>query len=441
MHAKRTLIRVLARAFLAGEPDVLQVVARGEHVLGRPWKWLPPLARRYVKSLGQVRPRHRDVVEFLESDRAFTNAVKRHARQISVAHWLTATPPMQPAAVAQPWEVPAIESVAALADWFWLEYGDLDWFADLKGLGFMQNSQRLHHYSYRPMLKRSGAVRLIEAPKSRLKKMQREILAGILDQVSPHPAAHGFYKGRSIQTFAAPHVGQRIVLRMDLSNFFVSISGARVQTIFRLLGYPEPVADLLGGICTNAVPRTLWDNPELPLDPSERYEVAKLYARSHLPQGAPSSPSIANLCAYRFDCRLTGLAKTVGAVYTRYADDLAFSGGTHFEKSAEVFATSVAVILQEEGFRVNHHKTRIMRQGVRQQLAGLVLNQKLNVNRADFDVLKAILTNCVRRGPQTENRSDHPAFQAHLAGRIAFFEMINPDRAKRLRALFDQISW
>jgi len=160
-----------------------------------------------------------------------------------------------------------------------------------------------------------------------------------------------------------------------------------------------------------------------------------------LPQGAPTSPSLANLCSYRLDCRLSLLAKSAAANYTRYADDLAFSGGEGFAACVERFATHVAAILGEEGFTVQHRKTRIMRQSTRQHLAGLVTNQRLNVRRAQFDVLKAILTNCVRHSPETQNLEAHPHFREHLQGRIAFVESINLEKGKRLRAIFDQITW
>jgi RNA-directed DNA polymerase len=158
------------------------------------------------------------------------------------------------------------------------------------------------------LAKTSRGIRLIEAPKPRLKELQRQILSQILDSIQPHSAVHGFRKGRSIKTFAAPHVGQHIVLRMDLQNFFPNISGARIQTFFRTVGYPESIADLLGGICTNATPRDVWREAGIDTDPAMLREARALYARPHLPQGAPTSPALANLCAYRADCRLTGLA-------------------------------------------------------------------------------------------------------------------------------------
>lgn len=136
---------------------------------------------------------------------------------------------------------------------------------------------------------------------------------------------------------------------MDLQEFFPSFRAARIQTLFRTMGYPEPVADLLGGICTNTVPRDAWKKPGLVVEPCRWSEASMLYSRPHLPQGAPTSPALANICAYRMDCRLAGLAKSVGAQYTRYADDLAFSGGEALERRIERFATHVAAVLIEEG--------------------------------------------------------------------------------------------
>ena len=123
------------------------------------------------------------------------------------------------------------------------------------------------------------------------------------------------------------------------------------------------------------------------------------------------------------------------------ATHLAFSGTEELERRIERFSTHVAAILHEEGFAVHHRKTRIMRQGVRQYLAGLVANQRINVIRTDFDRLKATLTNCVRRGPESQNREAHPSFRLHLEGRVRFVETINPEKGKRLRAIFETIEW
>jgi hypothetical protein len=95
----------------------------------------------------------------------------------------------------------------------------------------------------------------------------------------------------------------------------------------------------------------------------------------------------------------------------------------------------------EEGLTVHYRKTRVMRQGVRQHLTGLVINRSMNVMRTDFDRLKATLTNCARLGPQTQNRYSHAQFRSHLDGRVAFVEMINPHKGQRLRRIFEQIQW
>lgn len=258
---------------------------------------------------------------------------------------------MQPVDAARVWDVPVIESAGALADWLRVAPSELDWFADLKRLGYKSDESRLRHYRYRVLAKPYGSIRLIEAPKPRLKAIQRQILAGILEKIPPHPAANGFVKGRSIKSFIAPHVGQRVLLRMDLQNFFASISSARIQAIFRKVGYPESVADLLGGICTNAAPLDVWGKPGFEVDPRQFGQARDLYSLPHLPQGAPSSPILANICAYRVDCRLTGLAKKAGAEYTRYADDIAFSSGEAFERRVDRFSTHVAAILLEEDSR------------------------------------------------------------------------------------------
>src|SRR5579872_469735 len=441
--ADQALLRALANSFLAGEPVVEQIIVRGTRTLGRPWRWLRPLAQRYVESFpGRPLPRHRDVIRFLRRDKGFARARSKYRSELSVEQWLLDPPRMQPVAAAESWNLPAIESPGALAEWLGVSTGELRWFADLSGLAYKKSRPLLSHYHYRILAKELGNIRLIEAPKPRLKELQRQILAQIIERIPPHPAAHGFVKGRSIKTFSAPHAGRRVILKMDLQDFFPSFSGARIQSFFRSLGYPEAVADLLGGICTNATPRDAWKEAAPRADPSHLRAAQSLYARPHLPQGAPTSPALANLCTYRVDCRLEGLAEAVGAEYTRYADDLAFSSNeAEFERRIERFSTHVAATLMEEGFTVHHRKTRVMRQGVRQYLAGLVTNAHPNVIRADFDRLKATLTNCLRHGPKSQNRDAHPNFRAHLEGRVGFVEMINPARGKRLRAMLKQIQW
>lgn len=437
-----SVVEALARALLAGEPTPNLLLDRCRRTLGRRWRWLRPLTERYLAKFGtEAWPRHREVVQFLRQDVGFQRVCRKHSNELVVADWLLPPQQMFASSVARVWKVPAIKSVGDLAKWLGLNQGELRWFADLKALGYKRREPRLQHYHYRVLAKRFDSVRLIEAPKPRMKDLQRQILLWILGQVPPHPAAHGFITGRSIRTFVAPHVGKRVVLRMDLRDFFPTFGGVRIQNVFRTFGYPEGVADLLGGMCTNATPLSVWDEIRPGIDLARLAELRRLYARPHLPQGAPTSPALANICCHRLDCRLAALSESAGATYTRYADDLAFSGDHDFENRVERFSVSVAAILQEEGLRVNHRKTRVMRQGVRQHLAGLVTNEKVNILRCDFDQLKAVLTNCVRHGPESQNRKGRPDFRSRLQGKVAFVEMINSAKGKRLRSIFEQIPW
>ncbi len=433
---KPWVVSALAKAFLVAGADVDAVADQSAAVLGRPWRWLRPLAKRYVAATltnEQLLREHREVVSFLNADRGFLNACLRHRRKLRVVRWLfhSPTPLVFPSAVS--WGLPNLPDAGALASWLGIAITDLEWFADLKALGYKRRNSQLRHYWYRVLQKDAGSVRLIEAPKERIKALQQRILGGILELIPVHDAAHGFRKGRSIQTYCAPHVGRQVVLKMDLQDFFPSISGARIQGLFRAIGYPQAVANLLGGLCSNVTPRDVWKDAA--------WEVRMLHKQPHLPQGAPTSPALANLCAYHMDCRLRGFAEAAGALYTRYADDLAFSGGDEFARCAHRFSVLAAGIVAEEGFAVHHRKTRIMQSSVRQQIAGLVVNERVNVRRSDFDGLKAILTNCAKSGPASQNREGHVDFRAHLLGKVAFVKAIHPQKAKKLEELMGRIVW
>jgi hypothetical protein len=290
------------------------------------------------------------------------------------------------------------------------------------------------HYCYRWINKRTGGRRLIEAPKPKLKRVQWRILDGILGRVPPHPAAHGFVAGRSICTNAQPHVGQRVLLKLDLENFYPSVSLNRVVAIFRSLGYCREAAIWLGRLTTASLPAAMLGKGRSDTD-------FKPYLRRHLPQGAPTSPALANLSAFSLDLRLAGLARSFGASYTRYADDLTFSGDEQFLRSLAVFIPLVDQIIRSERFSLNKKKRKVIRNNQRQTVTGVVVNARPNVARPDYDKLKAILTNCVRRGPSTQNHDRHESFSSHLQGRIAHVGQLNPARGERLRRLFEQIDW
>jgi hypothetical protein len=412
----------LASAFLEGSWEPFALIARGTSCLGERPRWLPSLVERILTTFPQKtnRPDAETLAAFIHRDRGFQRGTERIFRGS-----LTMAPSC--------WPIPALPSPTSLADWLGRTLGELAWFADCQGRLETVPPDPRHHYTYRWVAKRGGRWRLIEMPKQRLKAIQRRLLREVLDRIPPHEAAHAYRRGRSVRTYAAPHVGRSIVLRFDLRDFFPSVRAARIHALFRAVGYPTTVARLLMGLCTNVVPSEVGDAVPRP--------SSMVYYAPHLPQGAPTSPALANLCAYHLDCRLSALAASLGAAYTRYADDLAFSGGDELERGARRFQVLVCRVALEEGFEVHTRKSRFMRRAVRQQLAGVVVNEHPNVKRGDYDILKAILYNCARLGPASQNRDGRADFRAHLLGRIAYVGLINPARGAKLRRVFDQIAW
>ena len=432
---KRALIaQAIADALLAGEPEIDGFVRRAAWCLGRRHRWLAPLCRRAFHVFGSsLQPSdRRKLVEWIRSDAGYRDAWLA-ARPPRIAHYLLEPPRMQPRRGAlAACELPSIATPGELAAWLGLTPGELDWFADVRGANPAQGP--LAHYRYAWIRKRFGA-RLVESPKARLKEIQRRILRGILDPVPVHRAAHGFRRGCSTLTYVAPHLGRDVVVRLDLRNFFPGIPAPRVHALFETLGYPEAVARLLTGLCTNVVPMAVARVG------ADSWTEAKRLGVPHLPQGAPTSPAIANLCALHLDLRMDALAASLGANYTRYADDLAISGGAGLRRRLPAFTRLAAVVALEEGFELNHRKTRAMHASHRQLLTGIVVNARPNVRREEFDGLKATLTNCIRHGPETQNRDAHHDFRAHLAGRVAHVASLNPARGEKLRALFAAVRW
>lgn len=320
-----------------------------------------------------------------------------------------------------------------LSQWLELPLGKLAWLTHRFNQFDRPDDVSEAHYSYHWLKKRNG-FRLIEAPKPFIKMAQSRILQEILDQVPTHPAAHGFVSGRSPISNAQPHTGKRVVLKFDLENFYTSVKLSRVTAIFRSLGYCREAALWLARLTTSALPSNIPfpDGSLRPLLP---------YLSRHLPQGASTSPALANLSAYSLDVRLSGLARSFDADYTRYADDLTFSGSDQFLRSLRVFIPLVEQIIRSERFQVNQSKRRVLRNNQQQKVTGVVVNEHPNVPRKEFDLLKAILTNCIRQGPAGQNRENHADFASHLRGRVAYVQQLNPNRGQRLLELYEQIRW
>ena len=432
----------LAGRLLAGEWTATAVrEALKKAAADRAMRW-PKLAERVFAAFA-AKPAFRELVDRLGRDPGLLRAMGRAGFPVSSGSLarLRLPPTMEeppPGLRAVP--IPPLATPTALAQWLAVDMAHLLWHADPTGRNRRHPPGPLRQYRYRWIPRRHGLPRLLEIPKAQLKRIQRKILAEILGVIPVHPAAHGFCAGRSIVTHAAPHCDKKAVLKMDLADFFASVTSARVFQIFRTLGYPPDSARLLMGLCTTSMPADVWD-----ARPGARagadFVARQLLVTRHLPQGAPTSPALANLAANRLDRRLAGLASAAGAVYSRYADDLAFSGDARVARSRKRIDALISVIAYEEGFAVNHRKTRLMRAGVRQRLAGVVVNVRPNIRRDEFDRLKAILTNCARHGPASQNRQGIADFRAHLAGKIAHVASIHPGRGQKLRRVFQRIVW
>jgi len=262
--------------------------------------------------------------------------------------------------------------------------------------------------------KRSGGTRRILAPDDATKALQRRILRRLLGRLRSHLAAHGFEKGRSIVTNAEAHVGQAVVVRMDLKDFFPATRAKRVRKYFRRIGWNRPAARLLTNLCT---------------------------IEGGLPQGAPTSPRLSNLVNYRLDARLTGLAarrrvvdnfrggghlstREIGATYTRYADDLTFSFPTDNPADIRYVIRVTRFIVGREGYELHlRKKLQIRRRHDRQQVTGLVVNARVNLPRATRRWLRAVEHRLASHGRSTLTPEQ-------LAGWRAYHKMI-VDRTNR----------
>ncbi|MGL4573418.1 MAG: reverse transcriptase family protein [Burkholderiaceae bacterium] len=431
--------RGLARAFLAGEWNAADLCARAAAALGAEPTWLPELVNDVL--VLSVPARRRLGVEGLagkiQQSAWFVAAFDSPdiATHPSICKWFVCDPVMAPPPLGlDSTALPILTNSQMIAHWLGVELAELNWLSQ-PSWRLARASLGRQHYRFRIVPKRTGGYRLIEAPHSRLKAVQRKILNDLLSRVPLHQSCHGFVPGRSILTHAGSHSRQSVVIKFDLQDFFASISTPQVVATLRTLGYPAGAAQTLAQLCTLVTPASVIER--LREDGSITWHQAKKLSSGHLAQGAPTSPALANLCAFSLDLRCDGLAQTLGATYTRYADDLVFSGPRSLAGQFGRTQAWVGMIAREEGYAINHRKTRLQTQASRQVVTGIVVNEMPNIARKDFDRMRAELHRLAIANVDTAAPMPDES-RARWLGQIAWVNQTNPARAAKLHTLFSR---
>jgi RNA-directed DNA polymerase len=331
-------------------------------------------------------------------------------------------------------QMPSLNTEADLGHWLGWDSQMLSWYMDRKGLS-ARCGQPLHHYRTRCMAKRRGGYRVIEAPKRQLKKAQNRINESILQYLPVSEVCFGFVRGRNCLQHAHLHEHQAIVLGFDIEDCFLSVNGGQVYRAFRYLGYSNSAAKALMALCTH------HQSVDSQLKDMLSARQQRLLTANHLPQGAPTSPALANFALLPVDKRLSAYFHKMGSVYSRYADDMVISGGRHLHKNFARIHARLGSVLLEEGFKLNYRKSKCMSQAARQQVTGITVNQFANISRSSYDQLKAELHNCVCHGWASQTALAENHYHAHLLGRINHVRLLNSAKASKLSEKFRRINW
>lgn len=288
--------------------------------------------------------------------------------------------------------------------------------------------------------KRSGGVRLIEAPPVPIVVFQTKLACALSELYRPKVTAHGFIPGRSVVTNARHHLGAKLILNIDLSDFFHSIHFGRVFGLLQKqpFSFPNKVAAVLAHLCCY---------------------------KKRLPQGAPTSPVLSNLVCRNLDTKLSLVGRSVGIRYSRYADDITFSTkGPEFpsrflvrdpDLNSVVLSDDLTALIRAEGFTVNDLKTRVLSRNVRQEVTGVTINVKTNVRQNYTRSLRGALWCWRQHGLDEANRrfkekfdkkarhDGQPDLARHLEGKLAYLTMVrgvDDPVASRFRLDFASLS-
>lgn len=299
---------------------------------------------------------------------------------------------------------------------------------------------RSSYYKFYQIKKRkSKGFRQIVSPFNNLRVIQQFINEEILNKIPIHESATGFTKGKSILNNALPHMNKKAILNMDLLKFFDSIREKRVYGIFKSLGYAKNLSFDLAKLTTVELPEEYLKTFEEKALKSYR-EIVPI-GSCVLPQGAPTSPTLSNLILRRLDLRLSKLAEKLGVDYSRYADDITFSG--EIENLPKI--KLLRYIIRDEGLNINWNKVGIYKKGRKQMVTGLTVSNNVHIHRNFKKEVKKHIYACTNFGVESHLKfmksEETHLYKEWLLGKIYFIKSIEPERAKKLMSDFDKIVW
>ena len=307
-----------------------------------------------------------------------------------------------------------------------------------------------HYKIYRSfqIKKKSGGFRRICVPNQDLLKVQRYIDRFILGKIKAGPYSYAFEKGQSIVDCAQQHLGCKWLIKIDLRNFFESLSEIQVYRVFREHGYQSLISFELARICTKESQSAIknqsrwWKNGHKA--GIESYHSDKI---GHLPQGAPTSPKLANLIVKSLDTEIACIAETFGLVYTRYADDLTLSTDSDAfnRKSAKEIIRKIYEILPKHGLMPHPQKTQIVPPGARKVVLGLLVDgDNVRLSKEFRSKLECHWYFCAKNPIGHANQRGFDSLfglKNYLNGLIAYARQIDLAFVNKLQVKFGVIKW
>lgn len=316
---------------------------------------------------------------------------------------------------------------------------------------------RLFRIQKRPSFEGERRFRIITVPQPHLLRVQRWITQAILARALPHQASVAFSKGDRLRDAAAIHCNSRWLIKLDVTNFFESISEISVYRVFRSLGYQPLISFEMARICTRlggATTRKRGERWQVHYKPREieSYDVYRPFGGprvGHLPQGAPTSPMLANLAMRSFDTEVDKLAVDHGLRYTRYADDVTFSTKGEFSRDQAAHVIGLAYkAMGRVGLSPNATKSRVTPPGSRKIVLGLLVDgAEPRLPREFKENMRRHLHYLSRTdvGPVAHARSrgfaSTTGMRHHIEGLLSFAKQIEPSYAAKCKRIFASVDW